>query len=85
MKKELYGFKDTKAGVFIDTIFFALNKDVAIRQASAYAARPESGFIHAYPKDYQLFKLAEFEEQTGDLKQKVDFIAEIGDIVNYGN
>lgn len=72
---------DVKAKAFMQPIFVN-NESLAIRAFGDAVVNPESG-ISKHPEDYHLYKLAEFDDNTGRfvaldtpdfLSKAVDFI-----------
>lgn len=63
---EMFTIRDSKAEAYLSP-FMAPTIAVAIRIISDTARDPKSLFF-SHPEDYQLFKIGEFDEQTGIIK-----------------
>lgn len=61
---KMYSVRDNKAGYFF-TPFVSRNDVVAMRDFKAGIADPSSGSVHHYPSDFDLFCLADVDEDTG--------------------
>lgn len=74
MNLNIYAIKDTTIGSFMNP-FYLQNDNVAIREFSniiKYA--PVENNIRRNAKDMQLFKLGEFNEETGEIKPETNFL-----------
>ena len=74
MKLNIYAIKDTTIGSYMNP-FYLQNDNVAIREFSniiKYA--PVENNIRRNAKDMQLFKLGEFNEETGEIKSEINFL-----------
>lgn len=65
MKLKLYSLRDAKAQIF-GTPIAILNDALAERHLHRLTNDPQSGVNH-YPKDYDLYELGSFDDQTGKL------------------
>lgn len=45
--------------------FYAINADVAKRQFQAECVRDADGPMQTHPQDFRLFKLGDFDDETG--------------------
>lgn len=63
MVRCVYAAWDEKAGVYL-TPFFCVRQEVAIRSFAAALSKPELEMA-LFPKDFSLFELGEFDDETG--------------------
>lgn len=63
MKVSIYGIFDQKAGAFLQP-FFSPNNQLAFRNVEKACRNPQSPFVD-FPADFTLFRLAEFDDETG--------------------
>lgn len=68
-----YSLKDIKLGKF-GIPFVAPNDDIAKRMLAETMLAGDTT-ISKYPEDFQLFKLGEYDEITGELENDFNFIA----------
>lgn len=73
LKPGLYSVKDTKLGK-MGLPFIAPNDDIAKRML-AETMQNNDTTISKYPEDFQLFKLGEYDELTGELINNFNFLA----------
>lgn len=72
MKIELYCVKDIKLGKFAQP-FSAPNKEIAKRMLMS-TVNAKGNQINEFPEDFQMFKLGEYDEDTGELTSGVEFV-----------
>jgi len=65
MRLIVFSVRDLKAEMF-SRPFFSKAPGEAIRSFSMECENPES-MLHRYPDDYQLYRVGEFNELTGEL------------------
>lgn len=73
MKNNLYSMKDTKMGKF-SMPFVAPNDEIA-KRTLASTIKQGGTTISEFPEDFQLFRLGNYDEDTGDLTTDNEFIA----------
>lgn len=73
MKYNLYAVKDTVTGEF-GAPYLGKNDNEAIRGFAYGVNAPSNNLIHTHPEDMQLFKMGEFDIQTGEITSKVEFL-----------
>lgn len=66
MKLEMYAVEDIKAGVYL-TPFFMHNRDMAIR--AFHGSMKSPGLIADFPTDFNLWLLAEWNDDNGVITQ----------------
>lgn len=75
----VYSIKDTKVG--FESPFIRSNDDVALRDfKSAALYGPEPNRFKQNPADYELYKLGTFNQATGELSSKVEFISNLAGV-----
>lgn len=75
MEINLYAIKDCKMGKF-NNPFTAENNDVAKRMlATTMLNKSIENGIYQFAEDYQLFKIGAYDNDTGELKTEVEFVA----------
>ncbi len=79
MKVELYSVKDTKLGKFC-TPFTAPNDEIAKRMLQSTIMAGGNN-IAQFPEDFQLFKLGNYDEDTGELTTENKFLANATEFV----
>lgn len=74
MKLKIYAIKDIKAKKFCAP-YYAPNDELSKRMLhNTVNTEAEDNFLNKYTEDYQLFRLGEFEEETGEIKSDVEFL-----------
>lgn len=73
MKLNIYAVKDTIQGAFMNP-FYLQNDQVAMRSFKNTIESEQMNTIKMNAKDMQLYKLGEFEEETGEIKSEVKFL-----------
>lgn len=76
---KIYAIKDTKIGAF-KTPFYSYNDQVAIRSLKNAINDKTAGELYQNPEDFQLYTLGEFNDLTGDITSKVEFVANAIDL-----
>ena len=76
--KKLYGIKDVKEG-FIE-VFIQPNDLVALRNFSM-APKKSGTMINQYPEDFELWKIAEINSNSGEISSDVKKLANAADYV----
>lgn len=66
MKQNAYTIKDAKSNTY-GVPFFSVNDGTASRSFTQ-AAQDENTTISQFPEDYSLYKLGEFDDQSGEIK-----------------
>jgi len=79
MVLKMYSTLDIKAKCYLRP-FCAINDSMAHR-AFGDAVIDASTPLHAHPEDYQLFSIGEFDDITGVITRKVEFICKALDFV----
>ena len=82
-KIKIYSIKDLKEGKFAQPFYF-INDAMAKRALFGSVNYGEKGksTLADYPTDYDLYKLGEYDEKTGELKTDIKFICNAGDLKN---
>ncbi len=81
MKLELLAVKDTQTGLY--TMPFTMRtKREAIRGAKTMANQEKQNNLNTYMEDKQLWSLGTYNEETGEVKSKVELLVNIIDLVN---
>lgn len=75
MKLYIYAVKDTIQGAFMNP-FYLQNDNVAMRSFKNTIQSETMNQIKMNAKDMQLFKLGEFEEETGKIESDVQFLVD---------
>lgn len=65
MKVSMFAVWDDKAKAYLQPFFMA-NSATAVRALKSAANDPSHGFCQ-HPEDYTLFRIGEFDDQTGTL------------------
>lgn len=78
MKNKIYCVKDVLVG--FKPPFVAPNDNFAIRMLSQLVNDINSNDIKTNPKDYQLFCIGEFDDQTGEFVSDVRFLSNAIDL-----
>lgn len=76
----IYTIKDTIIGEFQNPIIS--NNDKTMQRALKETMLDKENDLYKYSKDLQLFKLGEYNTQTGEIKNDVQFILNLGDLTN---
>lgn len=79
MKLNIYSIKDTKVG-FMSPIYLH-NDGEAIREFTNAANAKEKNLVNTNPEDKEIWKLGEFEDQTGEIKSEVRFLIKANDCI----
>lgn len=79
MKINIYAVKDTVQGAFMQP-FYLQNDNVAKRAFEMAINDPNSNW-NKMPKDLQLFKLGEYDDETGVIISKPEYLAKGADYV----
>ena len=79
MNMKIYSIKDTKVGAF-KSPFYSHNDSVAIRSLQNVVNDPNAGELHLNAEDFQLYRLGEFNDITGDILSNVEFVANAIDL-----
>lgn len=73
MKLYIYSIKDTIQGAFMNP-FYLTNDNVAMRSFKNTIQSETMNNIKMNAKDMQLFRLGEYEEETGVIKSEIEFL-----------
>lgn len=73
MDLKIYAVKDTVAGAYMNP--FYLNNDEVAKRSFKQACMDENSQYHKIAKDLQLYRLGTFNDETGEIKAKVEFLA----------
>ena len=74
MKLNIYAIKDTTVGSFMNP-FYLQNDNTAIREfGNVIKYAPTENSVRRNAKDMQLFKLGEFDEETGEIRSEVNYL-----------
>lgn len=79
MKIKIYAIKDTKIG-FMNP-FLNHNDGTAIREFTNGANEPTKNAINTNPEDKELWALGEYDDQTGIIESKVNFLIKANDVI----
>lgn len=79
---KIFSIKDTKIG-FMNP-FVMQNQGVAIREFTNGANEQSKNSINTNPEDKELWCLGEYDDQTGAIVSKVDFVIKANDVINKG-
>lgn len=80
--KKIYAIKDTKANSFME-ITEGQGDGVMCRTLSSIVNdKDKKSLIAAFPQDFELWKIAEMNEETGEIKQDLRKIADASDWVD---
>ncbi len=74
MKLNVYAVKDTVTGEF-GSPYLGKNDNEAIRGFKYGVETPSQSLIYTHSQDMQLFKMGEFDINTGEIISKVEFLA----------
>ena len=78
---ELYGVKDNVAGVFLPPVSFPA-RAVALRAfSSAVNSGDNNSLLSAYPKDASIYFVGTFDDKTGNIDSKCDFVVNCVDLL----
>ena len=83
MKTIIMAVKDTKLGKMCQP-FFVQNEAIAGRMIQA-TVREEGNQLHDFPEDFQVFKLGTFDEETGEITSKVEFVKNVTEYIKKEN
>lgn len=84
MIKGVYSLFDKKAKIYMN-VFTDINDGTAIRQMQQAAAQ-EGSIISTYPSDYALYRITQWDDETGQLlSQKKSLVIEIDQLTNKEN
>lgn len=72
MKYKIYAIKDTKIG-FMTPIYYP-NDAVALRDVTNAANSKEKNAVSENIEDKELWKLGEFDDQSGEITNDIEFI-----------
>lgn len=78
MKNKIYSIKDALVG--FKPLFVAPNDNYAIRMLGQIVNDVNVNDIKNSPKDYQLYYMGEFDDQTGEVTSDVKFLANAIDL-----
>ena len=79
MKKGIYSLYDKKAKLFMN-LFTDINDGTAIRQIEQ-AMQTKDAVIAEYPDDYALYRITEWDEETGVLStQEKSLVIELNQL-----
>ena len=76
---KVFSIKDTVVGNF-QAPFYQYNRGAAIRAISNAVNDERENEIKANYKDKQLYELGEYNDETGELKSKVEFVVNLNDL-----
>jgi hypothetical protein len=62
----LFSIRDEKANIF-HAMSQGLTEAEAIRGFTANVNNPQNDLLHTYPSDYALYRLGEFDQETGEI------------------
>ena len=84
MIKGVYSLFDKKAKIYMN-VFTDINDGTAIRQMQQAAAQ-EGSIISTYHSDYALYRITQWDDETGQLlAQKKSLVIEIDQLTNKEN
>lgn len=84
MIKGVYSLYDKKAKIYMN-VFTDVNDGTAIRQMQQ-ACNQENSIISQYPDDYALFRITQWDDETGQLlAQKKSLVIEINQLTTKEN
>lgn len=84
MIKGVYSLFDKKAKIYMN-VFTDINDGTAIRQMQQACAQ-EGSIIATYPSDYALYRITQWDDETGQLlAQKKSLVIEIDQLTNKEN
>lgn len=72
MKYGIYAIKDTKIG-FMNP-FYSHNNQTAVRSFTNGANDTIKNEINTNPEDKELWRVGEFDDQTGEIKAEIEFL-----------
>ena len=79
MKYGIYSIKDTKIG-FMNP-FYSHNDGTALRDFTNGANDAQKNAINTNPEDKELWRLGEFDDQTGEIKSEVKYLIKANDVI----
>lgn len=82
MKMNVYAVKDVLVG--FSQPFFVANDSVAVRMFANSARAKEPNSVNIYPEHKELWKIATYDDQTGEIVNDIVFIAKAIDYVVRG-
>lgn len=77
---KIYAVKDTVQGAFMQP--FYLQNDNVAKRAFSMAINDQASNWSKMAKDLQLYKLGEYDDETGIILSKVEYLAKGADYVN---
>lgn len=75
MKHNLYAVKDIKAGTFGLPVK-SQNAVTSMREVIT-AAKTEGSALNQFPQDFQLFRVSEYDDETGTFNGEPEFIIDV--------
>ncbi len=79
MKLKIYSIKDTKIGFM--SPFYSHNDGVATRDFTNACNEQTKNACNTNPEDKELWRLGEFDDQTGVVTSDIKFIAKANDVI----
>ena len=75
MKNHYYAIKDNMAGIFLTPVLFQ-NENVALRWFTGVVnSKEQNEVIYNNPQDFELWKLAEYDNTTGAIIPDIEKMA----------
>lgn len=78
MKMSIYSLKDRK-GSFANP-YIMQNTEQAIRDVKTAVNENKGNILNKYPEDFELYKIGEFDTETGAITSKVEMIINLNEL-----
>lgn len=76
---ELYAIKDLKSNTY-GRPSLEVNENVALRSCSTLVNDSNPTLVNQFPNDFELYKVADYDEKTGAVKPDLKFIKSLADL-----
>lgn len=78
MKMNIYSLKDKK-GSFVNP-YVMQNTEQAIRDVKTAVNENTASILSKYPEDFDLYKMGDFDTETGEITSKVEMIINLKEL-----
>ena len=78
---QLFGIKDEAAGGF--THYFAAKTSALALRSFEQAVADEQSNISKWPEDHTLYRLADIDEQTGEVNPEMMLLEKAGNLISF--
>ncbi|UPW40908.1 hypothetical protein [Sigmofec virus UA08Rod_6125] len=79
MKIKIYATKDTVIGAYMKP--FYMHNDMEAQRSFALAMQDENSENRKIAKDLQLYRIGEFDDETGEIKPDCEYLAKGSDYI----